>query len=134
LSAKDFHLDRQPIPEGFSIFEERLSVAGISYRKHDALAFCHASNPYLEFKHEPSNSHDQNAIQIWGCWDGFIWQKRRLIGYVPREVSKSVVNVGLEYLILPRLLKTYASDDDFVEVLFQIIGPKNKFKEYEMVR
>ena len=42
MSKRKYHLDEQDIPEGFQIFEDRLEVAGVRFRKEDAAAFASA--------------------------------------------------------------------------------------------
>ena len=94
MSTRKYHLEEQEIPEGFQIFEERLEVAGVSFRKEDAAAFATAKDGWLEFERELGNKHDSNAIRVIGCNNGLFGTKRRFIGYVPREVSRPVVEGG----------------------------------------
>ena len=55
---------------------------------------------------------------------------RRFIGYVPKDVAKLVVTNGFWGEIQPRLLKTYVGGCGFVEILFQILGPKGEKYKY----
>ncbi|HSS47024.1 MAG TPA: hypothetical protein VLL03_06400, partial [Burkholderiales bacterium] len=48
MSTLKYHLDEQEIPDGFQIFEERLEVAGVGFRKEDAAAFVTAKDGWLE--------------------------------------------------------------------------------------
>jgi hypothetical protein len=48
---------------------------------------------------------------------------------VPRETAKAIVEARVDGAIRPRLLKTYIADSGFVEILFQIIGPKESFND-----
>jgi hypothetical protein len=130
MSIRKYHLDEQEIPEDFQIFEERLEVAGVSFRKEDAAAFATAKEGWLEFERELGNKHDSNAIRVIGCSKGLFGTKRRFIGYVPREVSRTVVEGGYWGQVRPRLLKTYVGDRGFVEILFQVLGPKGKKYEF----
>jgi hypothetical protein len=107
-----------------------LSVAGIGFRKHHASAFIRASEGYLELERENDNPHDENAIKIIGCYKGFFSTKRRMLGYVPKETSARIVKNGFWDQVKPRLLMTYLGRDDYVEILFQIIGPKKEMKRF----
>jgi hypothetical protein len=130
MSTRKYHLDEHEIAEGFQIFEERLEVAGVGFRKDDAAAFATAKEGWLELERDPGNKHDPNAIKVIGCNRGFFGTKRRFIGYVPKEVSRAVVEGGYWGQVRPRLLKTYVGDQGFVEVLFQLLGPKGKKYEF----
>lgn len=130
MSAQKYHLDEQEIPDGFQIFEERLEVTGVSFRKEDAAAFATAKEGWLELERDPGNKHDPNAIKVNGCNKGFFGTKRRFIGYVPREVSRAIVEGGYWGQVRPRLLKTYVGDRGFVEILFQLLGPRGKKYEF----
>lgn len=126
-------MTREAIPEGYQIYEDRLTPAGISFRKTHAVAFASSSDGWLELEPEPGNQHDKNAIKIIGCTKGILWTKRRFVGYLPKEVSKNIVGRGFLTLIRPRLINTYIGQDGYVEILFQILGPKGRKKEYENV-
>jgi hypothetical protein len=44
---RKYHLGCQEIPEGFQIFEERVEVMGVKYRKEDAASFALSKNQWL---------------------------------------------------------------------------------------
>lgn len=132
MAKREYHLKN--IPEGFQIFEERLEVAGIAYRKAEATRFIRGKNLWLELEREPSNKHDKNAIKVIGCSKGFFGTKRFFLGYVPQQVASAIVEGGFWGKVVPRLLKTYLSDRGFVEVLFQILGPKGQKYEYKQTK
>ena len=127
---RDYHLSEQEIPEGLQIFEERLDVAGIQHRKNEAVKFVSSKSQWLEFERDKKNKFDINAIKIQGCSKSFLGTKKRFIGFLPSEVAAQVVSFGLEEC-QPRLLKTYLGDSGFVEVKFQVLGPKGKKKDYQ---
>ncbi|MEW6227889.1 MAG: hypothetical protein AB1700_07305, partial [Bacillota bacterium] len=77
MAKKKYHLQEQEIPEGFQIFEERLEVMGVKYRKQDATTFAQGKNIWLELERELSNEHDKNAIKVMGCSKGLFGTKRR---------------------------------------------------------
>ena len=119
------------IPEGFQIYEDRLTPAGITFRSDDALAFARSSMGWLELEPEPGNKYDKNAIKVIGCTKGLFWTKRRFVGYVPKGVSANLVGRRFLSLVRPRLMNTYVAEDGYIEILFQILGPKGRKKEYE---
>ena len=127
---KKYHLGDQPIPSRFRIYEERLEVLGVQRRRADALAFCHGRGQSLAFVLEPSNPHDANAIRIDGAWKGWLFSKQKQLGYVPREIAARLAETGLAATVRPRLLKTYAGTDGYVEIEYQIIGPADQLRDY----
>lgn len=128
---RDYHLkeDAQKIPDNFQIYEERLDVVGIQYRKETATKFVEQKNQWLEFECEPSNKHDSNAIKILGCYNQDNNVVKLHVGYVPAEVAKVVTAFSASECRV-RLLKTYVGESGFVEILFQILGPKGRIEEY----
>ena len=130
MSTRDYHLGEQEIPDGYQIFQERLEVAGTRFRKEDAVAFAKATDGWLELERDSGNIHDPNAIKVIGCNKGFFSTKRRFVGYVPKDVARATLEGGFLGQIRPRLLKTYVGDQGFVEILFQILGPKGKKYEF----
>lgn len=115
-----------PIPKGFQIFDGRLSVAGIEHKRDDAIRFADDSDQTLALERETNNTHDANAIKIIGVSRG----KRRFIGYVPREIAAQIVGSGLVEVVLPRLERIWRTDGGFVDVTFQIVGPKDRKAQY----
>ncbi len=93
MSTRSYHLGEQEIPDGFQIFEERLEVAGVSFRKEDAAAFASATDGWLELERDLGNKHDRNAIKVIGCNKGFFGTKRRFIGYVPILLKNSIFSI-----------------------------------------
>ena len=125
-TVRNYHLQEQPIPEGYQIYEERLEVSGVVHRKKEAQAFVRSSKKWLEFERDLGNPYDENAIKIIGCVKRLFGTKRRHVGFVPPDVVKRMVDANVDGAIRPRLLKSYLGDSGFVEILFQIIGPKGK--------
>ncbi|MBE0615159.1 MAG: HIRAN domain-containing protein [Burkholderiales bacterium] len=115
-----------PIPKGFQIFNARLSVAGIQHRRDDARRFADDSDQTLALEREPENTHDANAIKVMGVTRG----TRRFIGYVPKEVAEQIVGSALADVVQPRLERIWRTDNGFVDVIFQIVGPKDKKAQY----
>lgn len=131
MSDRRYHL--REIPDGFQIFEERLEVAGISHRRDEARAFATGRGLSLELEREASNQHDPNAIRVIGCRKGLFGPKKHFIGYVPSKVAAAIVTGGYYEKVAPRLLKTFVEDSGFVEVLFQLLGPKGERWKYKRV-
>ena len=116
-----------PIPRGFQIFAPCLSVAGIQYRLDDALLFADESDQALALEPEPSNPNDPNALRVIGAARGM----RCFIGYVPKEVAEQIVGSGLTNTVQVRLERIWRSGNGYVDVTFQIIGPKDKKAQYD---
>lgn len=128
---KQYHLDEYPLPSGFRIYFDRVPVMGITMRKADAATFCKAHGRELALEREPGNRHDANAIKLIGSWKGWFGRKSRHLGYVPSDMAAKLAETGLVSTVRPRLMKTYLGTDGFVEIEFQVIGPK---EHYERLR
>ncbi|MCA3692790.1 HIRAN domain-containing protein [Aquidulcibacter sp.] len=115
-----------------------VSVAGISFRKADALAFANdvkkseaAKLHYgLEVEREASNPHDSNAIKVIGVArvPSLFGQKttRRHIGYVPAEEAELLCAHVLAHgqKIAAELYRIYLSDEKFLDVKMIALAPK----------
>ena len=119
------------IPNGYQIFEDRLEVAGISHRLANALPFARSKKKWIEFQQEPDNKHDKNAIKVIGCTKSLFGTKKRFLGYIPKEVSKKVVENGYFQKVIPRLADTFIGDGGYIGVYFQILGPKGEKYYYD---
>lgn len=120
-----------PIPKGYRIFNGRLSVAGIEYRRDDAIRFAKSADQALALEREPNNMHDANAIKVIGISHG----KHYFIGYVPKEIAEQIVCSGhLMDAVQPRLERIWHTDSGYVNITFQIIGPKDKREQYDDFR
>jgi len=131
MSKAKYYTDVHPIPTGFQIYEDRIDVAGVNHRIKNAKSFVKGKGQRIEFETDPSNKYDSNAIRILGFHKGFFGEKKEFIGYVPTEVAAQIMEGNYFNKIKPRLLKTYMSDSGFIEILFQVLGPKSGKKEYQ---
>lgn len=131
VRVKKYHLreQEQKIPDGFRIYDERLEVAGIQHRRDAAAQFVNQTNLWLEFESEPLNSYDPNAIKILGCYQQNNENIKLHVGYVPASIAKQITNFSADEC-KARLLKTYIGESGYVEILFQVLGPKERIQEY----
>jgi hypothetical protein len=131
-AERTYYLADQPIPSGYRLFADRLEVVGITHHRTDAEKFIRSKRKWLELHREPENPHDPNAIAVLGCTQGLFGVHRRPLGHVPRETAKAMLDAKADGIIRPRLLKTYIGDSGFLEILFQIIGPKESFDSIDV--
>lgn len=117
-------------PDTHRIYEERLSIAGVHHYRDDAASFCRSREKSIYLQLDAANAYDKNAIKIMGRWKGFWGIKIKIIGYVDAVTAAKIAALNLQNEIFPRLLKTYVGHDDYVEILYQIVGPKDRYKEY----
>ena len=129
MAVRAYHL--KDIPVGLQIYSERLEVAGVSHRRAAAVRFAKAKGQWLELEPEPTNRYDRNAIRVIGCWKRLLSTAREFVGYVPKGVAAVIARGGFLNDVQPRLLKTYLGDEGYVEVLFQLVGPKARAHEFK---
>jgi len=55
---------------------------------------------------------------------------RYCLGYVPAEVSEQIVGSQMFDVVRPRLEHTYESKDGFIDIIFQVLGPKERKQQY----
>jgi len=134
MSRRKYHLAEQPIPSGFQIFEARLDVAGVGYRKKAARAFATSKHVWLELERETRLKDHPHAIRIIGCSKGLFRTRRRFVGYVPSKVAHAIAEGAYWGQVRSRLLKTWVGDRGYVEILFQLLGPKGKKRDYDKLR
>lgn len=105
-------IDLEDIPDGYTVYQEQsFFVAGVTFRRDSCNWWISGKNLSLLFKREPSNSHDENAIAIYGKND----QGSKKIGYVNSDVAYDIVSDGLDKKIKPRLISVSVGDAHFIE-------------------
>lgn len=118
-----------PIPSGFQIYAARVSVAGLKHRKEDGQRYIRSTGQSLAFEPEPTNSYDPTAIKVIGTSDS----GPCFLGYVPAEIAEQIVGSGLTEAVQPRLEYAAESANGYVDIIFQVLGPKAKkdqFREF----
>ncbi len=116
-----------PIPNGYQIFAKNLPVAGIQHRKDEAIRFANSSNQELSLQREPRNEFDVNAIKLIGVSGSCNY----FIGYLPKELSAQIIGTGLFESVKARLGRIYISKNDFLDIQYQVIGPKADKKKFD---
>lgn len=127
---KEYHLSGNPLRDDFRIYVNYVPVKGLALRRTAAAKFCKASKRELSLRREPSNSHDANAIMVMGSSKGWLGRTEKHLGYVPADYAAKLVALNLADLVRARLLKTYVGEDGFVEIEFQIVGPKDLYERF----
>lgn len=118
---------QEPIPPGFVIFINSNPIAGIQFRREDAINFIHSTEVQsLELEHEPTNPKDPNALKIIGVTPS----KRVVLGYLYKEYAKQIADSGMLQKIKPRLMRVYEGKN-FIDITFQILGPKEEKSHFE---
>jgi len=76
--------------------------------------------------------HDENAIKILGCYKGALGMiARKMLGFVPAELAARLVKSGMVETVKPRLTRVYESDNGYVDLHIDIIGPSDKYGVYK---
>lgn len=128
---RKYHSKEQKIPAGFQIYDE-LEVAGIQHRRDVAATFVNQTNQWLEFEGEPLNKFDEYAIKVLGCYQHNNEIIKLHVGYVPANIAKQINTFSINECV-PRLAKTYIGESGYVEIEFQVLGPKGRLSEYQLL-
>lgn len=119
-----------PIPEGFQILWNEVELMFDFSNREPVQRFIQGSGEKIELESESSNPFDRNAIAVYGIYSGFFSKKREKIGYLPKTISAAIIENGLLKDILPRLKNFYIGDTGYCAVLFDLLGPKAKAKDF----
>lgn len=117
-----------PIQVGYEIYYENLEIQEIEDRQTTVWQFIQGSNQSLDWEQEPSNPHNPHAIKLLGISEQMFTTKREMLGYVPADVAKEIINSGLWPFMQLRLDCIYAAGQGSVAIRFQILGPIRKKK------
>lgn len=116
-----------PIPSACQIYEPRIQVAGLLHRKDDAIRFVRTPvEHFLAFKTDPTNPYDANAIKVIGV----AGNARYHLGFVLADIAKRLAKTSLANVVQARLERAYVGTNDYVDIVFQIVGPKAHKKLY----
>lgn len=116
-----------PIPKDRQIFAKHMPVAGLGYRKKEALNFAKSNNQSLSLQKDDSNEHDSNAIKLIGISGSTNY----FVGYLPKELAAQIAGTGLFDCLTVRLVRIFIGNDDFLDIHYQIIGPKDEKKKFD---
>lgn len=116
-----------PIPAGCQIYEARIQVAGLLHQKANAIRFVRSPAEHtLVFENDRANSYDRNAIKVIGV----AGSTRYHVGFVPADIAKRLANTSLANVVQARLERAYVGHNDYIDIIFQIVGPKVRKKQY----
>ncbi len=116
-----------PIKKGYQIYLQNMPVMGLGHRRNEGVAFIDDTNQDLRLELEPDNPKDQNAIKVIGFGDSGSY----FLGYLPRNASFQIVKTNLFESVYARLVRAYKGTDDYLEIQLQIVGLKEKKKEFD---
>ena len=108
-----------------------MSVEGIQFRKDAANQFIDDSNQQLQLEAEPNNEADKNAIKVIGLGS----RGQYHLGYVPKDIALKLATTQTLPFVYARLIRTYRSEQNFIDITYQIVGQKDKkelFDSYEL--
>jgi len=122
------------IPEGFRVFEKEFGIEGIQDKKANFMKVL-KKNAVVTFtlRHDVNNTEDANAIAIYARRKGFFGQIERPIGYLPEKIALHVMETGFLKMLMVRPKKLYVGDDSFIDFSFDLLGRKDKYRQYKNV-
>lgn len=115
-----------PLPKGFQIYADGDRPAGMQHYKSNAAAFVQSRDQRVELEPDPANPHDKNAIKVIGvCADGVFH-----IGYLPADLAAQLSRAGLVSDVRGRLDRVYQGTDGYLEIKYQVIGPRAQMAKF----
>jgi hypothetical protein len=121
---------RSSIPGGMRVYEYGVEVAGVRNRYYAAKRFVRRSNRKLYLQREPGSRKNPAAIRVIGKSQGWLFEARRCIGYVPADIARKLVVTGIEGKVQARLQMIYIEDRNSSYIRFDILGPKDNYAHY----
>ncbi|USD68101.1 HIRAN domain-containing protein [Vibrio sp. SCSIO 43136] len=121
------HRYKNTIPKGFRIFFHEMEVAGTGYRKSAVRTFIANPESKLFLRHDPYNDHDSNAIMVMAEIDGILSKKEHHLGFIPRDLAKKIVSLGLHNQLLVRAKSAWVGDRGGLKLYIDLLGDKDDF-------
>ncbi|WP_028484280.1 HIRAN domain-containing protein [Thioalkalivibrio sp. ALE17] len=121
------------IPAGYRIFEREFSIAGVQHYKDNFFKAVKKGNVEFRMQTEPGNRHDPNAIAILASRKSFFGRVEKKVGHVPAEIASQIADAKVGDKLVLRPKKLYISDDGFIDLKFDILGPEQLFEQYSTV-
>lgn len=121
------------IPEGCRVFEREFPVAGVQHHKENFFKIVKKGNVEFWMQPEPSNPHDPNALAILGSRKSFFGRMEKKIGYVPAEIASQLGDAKVSDKVVLRPKALYISDDGYIDLKFDLLGPKDLYEQYSTV-
>lgn len=115
-----------PLPKGFQIYSDGDRPAGMQHYKANAATFVQSEAQRIELEPEPSNTHDKNAIKVIGVCAAGVFH----IGYLPADLAAQLYRAGLVSLVRGRLDRVYQGTDGYLEIKYQVIGPRSEMAKF----
>lgn len=125
-SAVEWNHSKPDIPAGHQIYLKRLSVSGVQYHRENVYRLAVAKNPALSWERQSDNEHDENAIAIYGHAGGQSFP----VGYVDKNTAANIAAWPSFDELSVRFEKA-GYRDSWVDVVYQVTGPKGRKKEFE---
>lgn len=113
------------IPDAHQIYLDRRVVAGVQHYADQVWDLAALERPRLEWEREPHNSHDANAIAVFGR----LGSDRFLVGHVDRFLAAALAQFDDFDKLAVRFEGAKASEK-WSEVTYQITGPKGGKKAF----
>jgi HIRAN domain len=115
---------------GMQVFEYGVEVAGISKRFHDARKFAKRNKRRIYLERVPDNKRESNAIRVIGKSRGWLFERKKCIGYVPADIARKLVLNEMEDKVTTRLQLVSINDKKSIEIRFDILGSKDYYEKY----
>ncbi len=115
------------IPKGYRIYFNNMEVAGTYFKKENIIKAFSNEQIEISFEPEPNNEYDKNAIKIIILNQN---NEKYHIGYIPKEISKTIQKHKMIGYIIPRLKYINFKNTDNLFVEFDILGLKSEYAKF----
>ena len=121
------------IPDGYRIYEREFPVAGVQHHKQNFFKIVTKGNVEFRMQAEPSNKQDPNAIAVLGSRKSLFGRVERKLGYIPAEIASQLGDAELSGQVVLRPKALYIGDDGYIDLKFDLLGPKDLYQQYSAV-
>jgi len=120
---------RDSMPKDFQVYVSDIDPIVPAKHRAEVFKFVRGGGGPIELEREQSSADAPYAIRLVGVASG----QRFHIGDVPEGAAKQIVQSGLFESVKARLLRVTAPSDSYIEMRYQIIGPKAEKKKFDDV-
>ena len=111
------------------IYLEGIEISGTKDRQDEVKEFTQGKKHRLEFQKSSDDQENKHSIKVFGFTKKFIGENKYLLGYLPKEVAKAIINGDFFNIVKPSPPRFHQNGKIFLDLLGSTEGEK-KFKAF----